>query len=207
MLYNMIMDKTKIKKVENYLFWHCKRRYDAASAMSGILGVIINLKPCCCCVLNENNLRKIDLTRLRKILAKLDLKLSFERKLSNDGGILSLYVSKNIKKSERLKELFNSLESYNYGDTARKDINAEIGTLLGYPQTAINYYVRYVESGNLSESHKERVKKYFYYAHSDTYQNKEYKEYDERLNRALEKYSPRSTKVIRKKYPNKRWLD
>jgi hypothetical protein len=207
MFYNVFMDKAKLKKIENYLFWHCKRRFDAASAMSSIIGVIIGLKPSCCCIFSEENLCRFDLMRFIKLLEKLDLKLAFERKLLESEYYLDLYISKSSKKAERLKELFSDLSKYAYGEGDRKEINAEIGKLLGYPQTAIDYYVRHTESGTLSESHKERIKKYFYYAHSDKHQDEEFKKYDERLNRAIEKYSPRSAKAMRKKYPNKRWLD
>ncbi len=207
MLYNTFMDKAKIKKVENYLFWHCKRRYDAGSIMSNIIGVIINLKPSCSCILNERNVRKFNIVRFTKLLEKLDLKVISKRTLSSNEYDLNFYISKSLKKAMRLKELFEVLNNYNFGDDERKDIHSEIGELLGYPKTAVNYFVRNVERGSLSESHKQRVKKYFYYAHSEAYQNKEFKEYDERLNRALDKYSVRSAKALRKKYPQKRWLD
>lgn len=203
----MIMRKAKIKKVERYLFWHCKHKYEAGLAVSSILGVLIDLKPACNCIFDEQKTRKFNLRRFAAILEELELKVIFERKIIEGGYLLSLYISKSQKKAERLKELFGDLNRYNFGDKERKEINAEIGKLLGYPKTAVDYYVRNVESGDLSKSHKDRILRYFYYAHSDKYQDQEFKEYDIVLNRALEKYSSRSAKEIRRKYPQKRWLD
>ncbi len=104
-------------------------------------------------------------------------------------------------------ELFEELGTFEYGDNRRKEINLEIGKLLGYPETAVKYFVSMESKARPSEAHKARLKKYLHYAHSDTYQEVEFRAYDVKVNRATEKYAPRSARVIRKKFPNKRWLD
>lgn len=84
----------------------------------------------------------------------------------------------------------------------------KIGDLLGYPETAIIEYVSknknelYINS----EEHLARIKRNRYYAHSEVFENAEFKEYDLPMNLAIKKYLPR-TATIMAADSTKRWLD
>ena len=84
----------------------------------------------------------------------------------------------------------------------------KIGDLLGYPETAIIEYVSknknelYINS----EEHLARIRRNSYYAHSEVFENAEFKEYDLPMNLAIKKYLPR-TATIMAADSTKRWLD
>lgn len=84
----------------------------------------------------------------------------------------------------------------------------KIGDLLGYPETAIIEYV----SKNMnelyinSEEHLARIRRNRYYAHSEVFEDAEFKEYDLPMNLAIKKYLPR-TATIMAADSTKRWLD
>ncbi|MBO4855410.1 hypothetical protein J5500_03340 [Candidatus Saccharibacteria bacterium] len=200
------MDKTKFKKVENYLFWHCKKRYEAAFIMAAIIGVYIGLKTASDSTFCEQDLRLLKIDRLQKLLSALKIELIFNRIYVDGESYLNMTFAKDIKDAEKLRKLFEDLMNYMPGAPERAPINRELGKMLGYPKTAVDYYVEY-EQGEPTEAHKERIRKYFYYAHSEKHQDEEFKAYDLKLNKAIDKYAPRSGKVLRKKHPNKRWLN
>lgn len=84
----------------------------------------------------------------------------------------------------------------------------KIGDLLGYPETAIIEYVSknknelYINS----EEHLARIRRNRYYAHSEVFEEAEFKEYDLPMNLAIKKYLPR-TETIMAADSTKRWLD
>lgn len=84
----------------------------------------------------------------------------------------------------------------------------KIGDLLGYPETAIIEYVSknknelYINS----EEHLARIRRNRYYAHSEVFEDAEFKEYDLPMNLAIKKYLPR-TATIMAADSTKRWLD
>lgn len=84
----------------------------------------------------------------------------------------------------------------------------KIGDLLGYPETAIIEYVSknknelYINS----EEHLARIRRNRYYAHSEVFEEAEFKEYDLPMNLAIKKYLPR-TATIMAADSTKRWLD
>lgn len=74
----------------------------------------------------------------------------------------------------------------------------KIGDLLGYPETAIIEYVSknknelYINS----EEHLARIRRNRYYAHSEVFEDAEFKEYDLPMNLAVKKYLPRMATIM-----------
>ena len=80
--------------------------------------------------------------------------------------------------------------------------------LLGYPETAVLEYIK--TSGDASymksEKRRKRMARNRYYAHSEKFENDEFRKYDLPLNQTILKYLPRIAKSMQADL-KKRWLD
>ena len=87
-------------------------------------------------------------------------------------------------------------------------VNINVRKLLGYPETAILEYIE-ASSDELyfkSEKRREKMARNRYYAHSEKFEDDEFRQYDLPLNQAILKYLPRIAKIMQTD-PKKRWLD
>ena len=200
------------------------------SVAASILGVLIGIKPTALLVneVMENGLILLDNGSLLNILEELRLKIVISdvsrftpptniKKTLNSlyKGNEFLYISQDIKLCYELMENYSIVtDLMKDGMVAEKnrekwnEVNINVGKLLGYPETAILEYIE-ASSDELyfkSEKRREKMARNRYYAHSEKFEDDEFRQYDLPLNQAILKYLPRIAKIMQTD-PKKRWLD
>ena len=200
------------------------------SVAASILGVLIGIKPTALLVneVMENGRILLDNGSLLNILEELRLKIVISdvsrftpptniKKTLNSlyKGNEFLYISQDIKLCYELMENYSIVtDLMKDGMVAEKnrekwnEVNINVGKLLGYPETAILEYIE-ASSDELyfkSEKRREKMARNRYYAHSEKFEDDEFRQYDLPLNQAILKYLPRIAKIMQTD-PKKRWLD
>ena len=200
------------------------------SVAASILGVLIGIKPTALLVneVMEDGWILLDNGSLLNILEELRLKIVISdvsrftpptniKKTLNSlyKGNEFLYISQDIKLCYELMENYSIVtDLMKDGMVAEKnrekwnEVNINVGKLLGYPETAILEYIE-ASSDELyfkSEKRREKMARNRYYAHSEKFEDDEFRQYDLPLNQAILKYLPRIAKIMQTD-PKKRWLD
>ena len=192
-----------------------KKKMMGVSFLTGVLGVLIDLKPAALLIndkINENKL--LDNKRILEILNKLGVVLVREKlnKFSNE-EIEYLYLAKTARVCLELqkwhREFFNSVSES--GEVLDKKVwieaNYQIGKMLGYPETATLEYIRMqIEGIEKDDNYRSRMARNYYYMHSARYENEEFEAYDLRLNLAVNKYLPVTAQIMQVN-TKKRWLE
>ena len=192
-----------------------KKKMMGVSFLTGVLGVLIDLKPAALLINDKlNDSKLLDNKRIMEILNKLGVDLVRERlnKFSNE-EIEYLYLAKTARMSLELqkwhREFFNSVSET--GEILDKkewiEANYQIGKILGYPETATSEYIRMqIENVKKDNNYRFRMKRNYYYMHSAKYEKEEFEAYDRRLNLAVNKYLPVTAQIMQAN-TKKRWLD
>lgn len=207
------MDKNKIIELENFIFRAQKEPVIAAGTMADIIGVLIDLKPAMIGDFSESEFKNIKIEEFEKLLDELGLeRLFFERHCCFDGKEIiteDFYISKKIKLAEQTHAAFAELWVMIDDDGEKFDrrkwakVTKKIGKLLGYPKTAVNEFIK--EDDLKNKDRIERMKRNRYYAHSAKYEDREFKMYDQKLNKAISEFAPKTTSVLTGN-KEKRWL-
>lgn len=192
-----------------------KKKMMGVSFLTGVLGVLIDLKPAALLINDKlNDSKLLDNKRIMEILNKLGVDLVRERlnKFSNE-EIEYLYLAKTARMSLELqkwhREFFNSVSES--GEVLDKKVwaeaNYQIGKILGYPETATLEYIRMqIEGIEKDNNYRSRMERNYYYMHSARYENEEFEAYDLRLNLAVNEYLPVTAEIMQAN-TKKRWLD
>lgn len=192
-----------------------KKKMMGVSFLTGVLGVLIDLKPAALLINDKlNDSKLLDNKRIMEILNKLGVDLVRERlnKFSNE-EIEYLYLAKTARMSLELqkwhREFFNSVSES--GEVLDKKVwaeaNYQIGKILGYPETATSEYIRMqIEGIEKDNNYRSRMERNYYYMHSARYENEEFEAYDLRLNLAVNEYLPVTAEIMQAN-TKKRWLD
>ena len=192
-----------------------KKKMMGVSFLTGVLGVLINLKPAALLINDKlNDSKLLDNKRIMEILNKLGVDLVRERlnKFSNE-EIEYLYLAKTARECLELqkwhREFFNSVSES--GEVLDKKVwaeaNYQIGKILGYPETATLEYIRMqIEGIEKDNNYRSRMERNYYYMHSARYENEEFEAYDLRLNLAVNEYLPVTAEIMQAN-TKKRWLD
>ena len=192
-----------------------KKKMMGVSFLTGVLGVLIDLKPAALLIndrIEDNKL--LDNKRILEILNKLGVNLVREKlnKFSNE-EIEYLYLAKTARVCLELqkwhREFFNSMSET--GEILDKKVwteaNYQIGKILGYPETATLEYIRMqIEGIEKDDNYRSRMARNYYYMHSMKYENEEFEAYDLRLNLAVNEYLPVTAEIMQAN-TKKRWLD
>ena len=185
------------------------------SFLTGVLGVLIDLKPAALLINDKiNNCKLLDNKRILEILNKLGVDLVREKlnKFSNE-EIEYLYLAKTARVCLELQkwhgEFFNSVSET--GEILDKKVwseaNYQIGKILGYPETATLEYIRMqIEGIEKDNNYRSRMERNYYYMHSARYENEEFEAYDHRLNLAVNEYLPVTAQIMQAN-TKKRWLE
>ena len=185
------------------------------SFLTGVLGVLIDLKPAALLINDKlNDSKLLDNKRIMEILNKLGVDLVRERlnKFSNE-EIEYLYLAKTVRVCLELqkwhREFFNSVSET--GEILDKkewiEANYQIGKILGYPETATSEYIRMqIENVKKDNNYRFRMERNYYYMHSARYENEEFEAYDHRLNLAVNEYLPVTAQIMQAN-TKKRWLE
>ena len=192
-----------------------KKKMMGVSFLTGVLGVLIDLKPAALLINDKlNDSKLLDNKRIMEILNKLGVDLVRERlnKFSNE-EIEYLYLAKTARMSLELqkwhREFFNSVSES--GEVLDKKVwaeaNYQIGKILGYPETATSEYIRMqIEGIEKDNNYRSRMERNYYYMHSARYENEEFEAYDLRLNLAVNEYLPVTAQIMQAN-TKKRWLE
>ena len=192
-----------------------KKKMMGVSFLTGVLGVLIDLKPAALLINDKlNDSKLLDNKRILEILNKLGVDLVREKlnKFSNE-EIEYLYLAKTARECLELqkwhREFFNSVSES--GEVLDKKVwaeaNYQIGKILGYPETATLEYIRMqIEGIEKDNNYRSRMERNYYYMHSARYENEEFEAYDLRLNLAVNEYLPVTAEIMQANI-KKRWLD
>ena len=192
-----------------------KKKMMGVSFLTGVLGVLIDLKPAALLINDKlNDSKLLDNKRIMEILNKLGVDLVRERlnKFSNE-EIEYLYLAKTARECLELqkwhREFFNSVSEM--GEILDKkewiEANYQIGKILGYPETATSEYIRMqIENVKKENNYRFRMERNYYYMHSARYENEEFEAYDHRLNLAVNEYLPVTAQIMQAN-TKKRWLE
>ena len=192
-----------------------KKKMMGVSFLTGVLGVLIDLKPAALLINDKlNDSKLLDNKRILEILNKLGVDLVREKlnKFSNE-EIEYLYLAKTARASLELQKwhrrFFESVSEM--GEILDKkewlEANYQIGKILGYPETATLEYIRMqIEGIEKDNNYRSRMERNYYYMHSARYENEEFEAYDLRLNLAVNEYLPVTAEIMQANI-KKRWLD
>ena len=226
------MKEKKLLELEDFLleFYGEENIGLVISEAASILGVMIGIKPAALLVndVMEDGRMLLDGGTLKNILEELGIKITignvskFAVHRNNKRTVDSLYEGDEFIYISIDESLCNQLMK-NYlvvtdltedGAVAEKDrnewneANLRVGKLLGYPETAVLEYIK--TSGDASymksEERRKRMARNRYYAHSEKFEDDEFREYDLPLNQAILRYLPRIAKSMQAD-SKKRWLD
>lgn len=199
------MDKTIIAELENYMFKHETKPTVAAYVVADIIGVMIGIKPAT--VINHINTTessKQDPNDLIELLNRANLKaLFFTQSYFSMGKIIwseDVYISHDIRVAAKLHQLFEKLRDSmdNMGQIfdqgTWEESSRKIGHLLGYPTTAVEYFITEQDIDN--EERKQLMKRYQFYVHSPKHHEEEYRAHDYKIIQALQDYAPKSAKIL-----------
>ena len=197
------------------LDFYQRKKMMGASFLTGVLGVLINLKPAALLINDRlNDSKLLDNKRILEILNKLGVDLAREKlnKFSNE-EIEYLYLAKTARVRLELQKwhrrFFESVSET--GEILDKEewieANYQIGEILGYPETATLEYIRMqIEGIEKDYNYRSRMERNYYYMHSVRYENEEFEAYDLKLNLAVNEYLPFTAEIMQANI-KKRWLD
>ena len=213
--YTFGMNRDALLRLEKLVFeFYWNKKTLATPFMTGIMGVLIGLKPTTLQVNDEFDGKKLlDNEIIPKILEELGLVLTKERLGRAQMVYEYLYVGKTKELCENLQRWYekfsNSIsdEGKILDRRAWIEANNQIGELLGYPKTAIAEYIRrQIEGLEMDDNYMMRLGRNNYYIHSEKFEEEEFREYDLPLNLAIKEYLPKTAQIIQSN-PEKRWLE
>jgi hypothetical protein len=215
------MDTERIKVLDlfdHFLVNSCARPFVAADRLSCIMGVLIDVKPACMIDFTEADTENMDLTIFESFLKSLGLEFIYEKtELSPDVEPTfthTYFISKKKRFATMLQEAEHELYDHFNTDEPNapiiKVIHRKIGRLLGYPETATDWFLVRQEKIDLEEIDDDEIykdlQKYYHFIHSRNNGEEEFEEYDKPIHEAMEKYTPLSAKLMRDNAKEKRWL-
>ena len=226
------MMEKKLLELEDFLleFYGGENIGLVISEAASILGVIIGIKPAALLVndVMEDGRMLLDGDILKNILEELGIKITIgdvskfavhkNNKRMTDSlyeGDEFIYISIDDSLCDELKKNYSVVTDLTEGGLVAEknrnewnEANLRVGKLLGYPETAVLEYIK--TSGDASymksEERRKRMARNRYYAHSEKFEDDEFREYDLSLNQAILKYLPRIAKNMQADL-KKRWLD
>ena len=198
------MDKNAIAKLENYIFEHKIKPGVAASIVAGITGVMIGVKPATVFLFNADEFTELDPDDCKEAFNQAGLKaLFFKHEYYERGKITwieDVYVAHDVETADKLHQAFAKLHNtiddigQTYNQKGWEEASRDIGRLLGYPETAIEYFIASQDPED--EERKQLMGRYQFYVHSPKHHEEEYQAYDRKIYQALQEYAPKSAKLL-----------
>ncbi len=190
-----------LRRLERFLFRYSDSPNAAAETVAQIVGVFISIKPAM-----EGDFSPVYsdakiLWRFTKILEELKLAVIFDSSQNSAGGKV-FFIARSHKKAAELQDAFREL--WCKGPNAEN--HTRIGVLLGYPDSAVQYFIRAHTENGISDNHMERGSRNRFYAHSAAHENEEFEAYEAPIYRQLAKHCPKTARTLRAN-SEKRWLN
>jgi hypothetical protein len=76
------------------------------------------------------------------------------------------------------------------------EMNREIGLMLGYPSTAVDYFLG--KKGEMNDDDKARMARNRFYVHSPAHEDEEFTLYEEKIYNVVEKECPKTWEILKK---------
>ena len=212
-------EKAKIlSEFDQFLVEKCARPVVAADRLSCIMGVLIDVKPSCMIDFTKFDTENMNLKDFEKYLKELGLVFHYEKTDLNTDFEPSFthtyFISKNQETVDMLidaeQELYDHFSTDEPNSPIIKIIHRKIGRLLGYPETATDWFLIRQEKMELKDMEDDDIYKdlqdFYHFIHSRNNSEEEFEEYDKPIHEAMEKYTPLSAKLMRENAGTKRWL-
>jgi len=190
-----------LRRLERFLFRYSDNPNAAAETVAQIIGAFIGVKTAMEGDFSPAYSNAKTLWRFTRILSELKLEVIFESAQNSAGGKV-FYIAKSHKKCAELQAAFREL--WCKGPSA--EVHARIGELLGYPDSAVQYFIRAHTENGISDNHMERGSRNRFYAHSAAHEDEEFEAYEAPIYRQLTRHCPKTAKTLRSNI-EKRWLD
>lgn len=199
-----IMDKNIITKLENYIFEHKAKPGVAASIVAGIVGVMIGVKPATVFSFDANEFAELDPDDCKEAFSQAGLVALFFRheyvERNKITWIEDVYVACDTETADKLHQAFIKLHSVIddmgqiYNQKGWEEASRDIGRLLGYPETAIEYFIANQDPED--EERKRLMARYQFYIHSPEHHEEEYQAYDAKIFQAIRDFAPKTADII-----------
>lgn len=207
--------KTPLINLENYIFTHSVSPTRAALMMSSVVGVHIGIKPAAAEDFSSEEMQDIDLGDFIELLKPLGLRAVFYHRTYPQGNKLDwfqdIYISRSLNTASNLRQefetLWNSMDDFGQiiDEPKWQSATRKIGSLLGYPETAVEQFAATTNPNIDDPDRAARMKRHRYYVHTAEHEEQEFESYDLKLNQAIAELAPRTAAELTKN-PHKRWL-
>ncbi len=161
--------------------------------MAEIIGVAIGVKTVAMDLFLPSQLEKIDLREFRQMLHGLGVHVVFERRALGGNDPMNFaqyyYLGLSHENAVAAQGLFHKIWNGEW------EMNREIGGLLGYPQTAVDYFLDRDEKED-SELDKARNARNRFYIHSPEHENEEFEAYEAKIYQVLLANCPNTAKIL-----------
>lgn len=161
--------------------------------MAEIIGVAIGVKTVAMDLFTPSELERVDLREFRKMLHGLGVHVVFERRAlgGNDPMNFAQYYFLGLSHENAVaaQSLFHKIWNGEW------EMNREIGGLLGYPQTAVDYFLERDEALD-SELDKARNKRNRFYIHSPEHENEEFAAYEAKIYQVINASCPNTARML-----------
>lgn len=207
-----------LELLDRFLVNSCARPFVAADRLSCIVGVLIDVKPACVIDFTKFDVENMDLKVFESFLKSLHLEFFYEKTELNPEVeptfTHTYFISKERKTARMLvdaeQELYDHFSTDEPNAPIIKIIHRKIGRLLGYPETATDWFLVRAERIDLNEMDEDDIykdlQKFYHFIHSRNNSDEEFEEYDKPIHEAMEKYTPLSAKLMKENAGEKRWL-
>ena len=215
------MDKTTsevLGEFDRFLVENCGRPEIAADRLSCIVGVLIDVKPACMIDFTEFDTKEMDLKKFEDFLHRLGLEFIYDKTDLGENFEIQFthtyFISKKLETAQMLvdaeQELYDHFSTDEPNAPIIKIIHRKIGRLLGYPETATDWFLVRSEKMDESELADDEIyrdlQNFYHFIHSRNNSDEEFLEYDQPIHAAMEKYTLMSAKLMRENAGSKRWL-
>jgi len=195
------MNEKALRELDAWMPTVTKSDVGAARNMAEIVGVLIGVKTVAMDLFLPEELQKVDLKWFRGKLHELGLHVIFERRALGGNDPMNYaeyyYLGKDHETALVAQNLFHKIWSGEW------EMNREIGALLGYPQTAVEYFLN--KKGKTSKEDQKRMARNRFYIHSPEHEDDEFDAYERKIYAVLGQFCPKTMEVL-KQSPEKRMV-
>lgn len=186
------MEKCAISEIDAWMPTVVKDRASVVRNMAEIVGTDIGVKMVAMdCFLPEER-EKVDFVWFRRKLHEMGLHVVFERRALGGSDPWNFaeyyYLGKTRDIALTAQSVFHKIWSGEW------EMNGEIGKLLGYPATAVDYFLR--KKGEMSEDDKSRMARNRFYVHSPEFEDEEFEAYEKKIYKVIAEKCPETWKIL-----------
>ena len=184
---------TVLKELDEWMPTVSAEEDFAIRNMAEIIGVAIGVKTVAMDLFTPAELERVDLRDFRKMLHGLGVHVVFERRALGGNDPMNFaqyyYLGRSHENAVAAQSLFHKIWNGEW------EMNREIGGLLGYPQTAVDYFLDRDETQD-TEADKARIARNRFYIHSPEHENEEFASYEAKIYQVIFANCPNTTRLL-----------